>query len=73
MSESTYFAQIDDENIVIDVRVVDAEYIAQNPNLYPGTWVETYIDVEGKTYAALGYTYDAATDNFYAPIPVVNP
>jgi len=73
MSKQTYFAQIDNENIVIDVRVVDAKYIAQNPNFYPGTWVETYIDVEGKTYAALGYTYDPATDNFYAPITVVNP
>ena len=73
MSEPTYFAQIDEEKEVIDVRVVSAEYMAENPELYPGVWIETYIGVEGKTYAAVGYTYDYETDNFYAPIPVVNP
>jgi hypothetical protein len=73
MIEQTYFAQIDDENIVIDVRVVSAEYMAENPELYVGEWVQTYIDVANKTYAGLGYTYDPATDNFYAPITVVNP
>jgi hypothetical protein len=73
MSEQTYFAQIDTENIVTDVRVVSAEYMAENPELYVGEWVQTYIGVADKTYAAIGYTYDAATENFYAPIPVVNP
>jgi hypothetical protein len=73
MTEPTYFAQIDEENEVTDVRVVSAEYMAENPELYPGVWIQTYIGVEGKTYAAVGYIYDYATDNFYAPLPVVNP
>lgn len=73
MSDQTYFAQIDSNNIVIDVRVVSAEYMAANPDLYPGTWVETYIDDPTKTYAGIGYTYDYATDNFYEPIEPVKP
>ena len=71
----TYFAQIDDQNIVIDVRVVDAEYMAENPELYPGVWIQTYVDDPNKTYAGIGYTYDYPTDNFYAPIvppPVIS-
>jgi len=70
---NTYFAQIDNNNIVTDVRVVSAEYMAANPELYLGTWVQTYIDDPDKTYAAIGYTYDYATDNFYAPIAPIKP
>ena len=70
---STYFAQIDSNNIVTDVRVVSAEYMSANPELYPGTWVQTYIDDSNKTYAGIGYTYDYATDNFYAPIAPIEP
>ena len=73
MSDQTYFAQIDSNNIVTDVRVVSAEYMAANPELYPGTWVETYIDDPNKTYAGIGYTYDYATDNFYAPVEPIEP
>ena len=67
----TYFAQIDSNNIVTDVRVVSAEYMAENPELYPGVWVQTYIDNPEKTYASIGYTYDYPTDNFYAPLAPV--
>lgn len=66
MSEQ-YFAQIDDNNVVVTVHVVTAEFMAENPDRYPGTWVETYFDVPGKTYAGVGYTYDEATDDFIAP------
>lgn len=65
MSEQTYYAQIDAENIVIDVRVVSAEYMAANPNLYVGQWIQTYIGVPGKTYAAIGYTWNGT--DFVAP------
>ena len=70
MIERTYFAQIDEENIVIDVRVVSAEYMAENPDLYVGEWIQTYIGVAGKTYAAIGYTWNGT--DFVAP-PVINP
>jgi len=73
MSDPTYFAQINDKNIVLDVRVVNAEYMTENPELYTGTWIETYLNVAGKTYAGLGYIYDYATDNFYVPEPVIEP
>ena len=71
MSEH-YFAQIDDNNIVVTVHVVTAEFMAENPDRYPGTWVETYFDTAGKTYAGVGYTYDANTDDFIAPVKIVD-
>ena len=60
-----YFAQVTD-GIVTDVRVVSADFMAANPDRYPGTWVETFIGVEGKTYAGLGYTWNGT--DFVAPV-----
>lgn len=60
-----YFAQVTN-GIVTDVRVVTAEYMAENPDRYTGDWVETFIGVEGKTYAGLGYTWNGT--DFVAPI-----
>jgi hypothetical protein len=62
-----YFAQIDDNNIVIEVHVVDRVFLEANPDRYPGTWVETFADLPNKTYAGVGYTYNAKTKNFTAP------
>jgi hypothetical protein len=62
---ATYFAQVTD-GVVTDVRVVSAEYMAENPDRYPGTWVETFIGVAGKTYAGVGYTWNGT--DFVAPI-----
>ncbi len=58
-----YFAQINDNNIVIDVRVVSREFLEANPQRYTGTWVETFIGTE-KTYAGIGYEYLPATQDF---------
>ena len=60
-----YFAQVTD-GVVTDVRVVTAEFMAANPERYQGTWVETFIGVEGKTYAGIGYTWNGT--DFVAPI-----
>jgi len=68
MTNHQYFAQIDENNIVVFVSVVTAEYLAANPERYPGTWVETFFDTVGKTYAGLGYTYDPATKDFIEPV-----
>lgn len=68
MSAIHYFAQIDDNNVVTAVHVVTPEFLAENPERYPGTWVPTFINVPGKTYAGIGYVYDAETQNFAAPI-----
>jgi hypothetical protein len=64
---SQYFANIDANNLVLSVHVVSAEYMAENPDRYAGTWVETFINVPGKTYAGVGYTYDKQTKDFIAP------
>jgi hypothetical protein len=65
-----YFAQLDNNNVVIAVHVVSAEYMAENPERYPGVWAETFIDRPDKTYAGIGYTYNLITKDFTAP-PVV--
>ncbi len=63
-----YFAQINETNVVTAVHVVQREFLEENPERYPGTWVETFFDVEGKTYAGVGYTYDPVTKDFTAPL-----
>jgi hypothetical protein len=63
-----YFAQINEENIVQTVHVVTAQFMEENPERYPGIWVETFVDIPGKTYAGIGYTYDPLTQNFNAPV-----
>jgi hypothetical protein len=62
-----YFAQIDANNVVTHVAVVQQDFLEANPDRYTGTWVETFIGVEGTTYAGLGFIYDPATKNFTAP------
>jgi hypothetical protein len=63
-----YFAQIDENNVVIDMAVTTTEFMEANPERYLGTWIETFLDVEGKTYAGVGYTYDPNTNDFVAPV-----
>jgi hypothetical protein len=64
-----YFAQIDANNLVTHVAVVQQEFLEANPDRYPGTWVETFIDTEGKTYAGVGHTYDPVIAQFISPQP----
>ncbi len=63
-----YFAQIDDNNVVIKVKVVQREFLEANPDRYTGRWVETFFDTAGKRYAGVGDTYDEATQDFVAPV-----
>lgn len=67
---SQYFAQLDDNNVVTHVAVVTAEFMSENPDRYPGRWVETFFDTAGKTYAGVGFIYNEDTDNFEAPIAI---
>jgi hypothetical protein len=62
-----YFAQINENNVVINVHVVTAEFMAQNPERYPGVWVETFFNTENKTYAGIGFTYNYETQDFTPP------
>jgi len=64
MSNHQYFAQIDNDNIVTNIAVVTDEFMAENPERYPGTWVETFINLPNKTYAGIGYIYDPETKDF---------
>jgi hypothetical protein len=62
-----FFAQLDDNNVVIAVHCVTQEFLDANPDRYPGTWVETFFDTDNKIYAGVGYTYDETTQDFVAP------
>ena len=73
MSIPQYFAQIDENNIVTSVHVVTNLFMQENPERYPGTWVETFVDLPNKTYAGVGFIYDSETQDFtspYVPPPV---
>jgi hypothetical protein len=67
MNNHQYFAQIDHNNIVTEIAVVTTEFMQQNPERYPGTWVETFTGLPNKTYAGIGFTYDENTKDFIAP------
>lgn len=62
-----FFAQLDDNNVVIDVHCVTQEFLEANPDRYPGVWVETFFDDPNKTYAGIGFTYDYDTQDFTPP------
>jgi len=58
----TYFAQLDENNIVTQVIVADQSFV----DSIGGTWVETFMDSE-KKYAGIGDTYDATRGAFISP------
>jgi hypothetical protein len=58
----TYFAQLDENNIVTQVIVADQSFV----DSIGGTWVETFMD-STKKYAGIGDTYDATRDAFISP------
>tara|TARA_Y100000389_G_scaffold47777_1_gene42956 strand:- start:114 stop:449 length:336 start_codon:yes stop_codon:yes gene_type:complete len=71
-----HFAQIDENNVVINVLVVPdeqetrgQEYLAADLNL-GGAWIQTsYNHSIRKQYAIVGGKYDATNDVFLAPQP----
>jgi hypothetical protein len=67
MTNPQYFAQLDENNVVVSVAVVMEEFLEANPERYPGTWVETFFDILDKTYAGVGYIYDEETQDFSPP------
>ena len=62
---STYFAQVTD-GVVTKVAVTSAEFMAANPERYEGEWHETFIGVEGRTHAGIGYTWNGT--DFVPPV-----
>lgn len=71
-----YFAEIDDNNIVIRVLAVPddqehrgQEFLANDLNLN-GKWIQTSFNNRiRKQYAGIGFTYDDINDVFIAPKP----
>lgn len=69
-----HFAQIDENNIVIQVIVVSNENESNGSewchNLLGGTWIQTsYNNNIRKNYAAIGCTYDPVRDEFVSSQP----
>jgi hypothetical protein len=58
----TYFAQLDENNIVTQVIVADQSFI----DSIGGTWAQTFMD-SAKKYAGIGDTYNAALNAFISP------
>ncbi len=63
----TFFAQLDENNVVTDVHCVTQEFLDANPEHYTGVWVETFFNDPDKVYAGIGFTYNYETENFIAP------
>ena len=60
--EFTYFAQLDENNIVSQVIVADQSFV----ELIGGTWAQTFMDSD-KKYAGIGDTYNATLNAFILP------
>ena len=71
-----HYAQLNEDNEVIQVIVADQEFI----DTQEGTWVQTSYNTQGgvhltggtplrKNYAGIGYTYDPERDAFIPPKP----
>jgi hypothetical protein len=58
----TYFAQLNENNIVTQVIVADQSFV----NSIGGTWQETFMDSD-KKYAGIGDTYNATLNAFISP------
>jgi hypothetical protein len=70
----SHFAQIDQNNIVINVAVGDDSLPNEGHDWFienlGGTWVKTsYNSNIRKNYAGIGYTYDEDRDAFIPPKP----
>ncbi len=66
-----FFAQLNQNNVVTDVHCVTQEFLNANPERYPGVWVETFFNVDNKTYANIGYIYNETTQDFFNPNPPI--
>ena len=75
-----HFAQIDENNAVIQVIVAEQAVIDTGLFGDPLTWIQTSYNTHGgvhsqggtplrKNYAGIGYTYDAVRDAFIPPKP----
>lgn len=60
-----YFAQINEDGRVTDVRCVEKNYLEKNKELYKGVWIETWRNGgHRKNFAVIGSNYDKDNDVF---------
>lgn len=75
----SHWAKIEN-GTVVQVNVVEDDFIQANPDRYTGQWVKTSYNTRGgvhelggtplrKNYAGIGYTYDEQRDAFIPPKP----
>jgi hypothetical protein len=69
-----HFAELDENNIVVQVLVTDNDYPNEGYDwlveTFGGTWVQTsYNATIRKNFAGIGYSYDETRDAFIAPKP----
>lgn len=75
-----HFAQIDENNIVVQVIVAEQDFIDSGVVGDPSKWIQTSYNTRGgehvlggtplrKNYAGIGYTYDKKLDAFIPPKP----
>lgn len=69
-----HFAELDENNIVLQVLVTDNDYPNEGYDwlveTFGGTWVQTSYNANfRKNFAGIGFTYDSERDAFIAPQP----
>ncbi len=60
----SHFAQIDENRLVVAVEVVDADFVAANPDRYSGHWEHCN---PPRTFCGVGWRWDAGLDDFLPP------
>lgn len=69
-----HFAELDENNVVLQVLVTDNDYPNEGYDwlveTFGGTWVQTSYNARiRKNFAAIGFTYDSERDAFIPPQP----
>lgn len=79
-----HFAQIDENNIVVQVLVIEQDVIDTGLFGDPKSWIQTSYNTHAgihsydqtkalrKNYAGIGYTYDPVRDAFIPPKPPID-
>lgn len=70
----SYFAQIDNDNVVVNVIVAEQSFIDSGAVGDPSKWLACAIDgsIRGR-YPGVGYRYISSIDEFVPPKPDTNP
>lgn len=69
-----HFAELDENNVVVQVLVTDNDFPNEGYDwlidTFGGTWVQTFYNATiRKNFAGAGFTYDEARDAFIPPKP----